>query len=225
MDVYVTTVAESVPSGQGALVSSAVLRAVRGTTTVLGVLVLLALLSPRADAQGVSIHMHSGEGYAADGVLFEPTTGEPPFAAILLIPDNSGLSDRVTDTAQTLSVAGYFVTVVDLNRGQPPDTAKPSNDQAMHDLNAAVAFLSKQPRVRHDCIGALGWQSGALYALKLAAKNPEICAVAIREASPPKNAPKLSSSKTAVMANSETDAEALRARTLSFFKTNLADRH
>jgi dienelactone hydrolase len=221
MDVYVTAVAEPVPSGQGALVW----RLVRGITVALWVLALLALLPTRAGAQGVSIHMHSGEGYAADGVLFEPTIGQPPFAAILLVPDNSGLSDRVTDTAQTLSAAGYFVTVVDLNRGQPPDTTKPSNDQAMHDLNAAVAFLSKQPRVRHDCIGALGWQSGALYALKLAAKNPEICAVAIREVSPPKNTPKLSSPHAAVMASSETDAEALRARTLTFFKTNLADRH
>jgi len=174
----------------------AIPRATCTTGTALRALTLLALLFTRAEAQGVNIHMHSGEGYAADGVLFEPATGQPPFPAILLIPDERGLTKRVTDTAQDLSAAGYFVTVVDLNRGEPPDVAKRSGEQALHDLNAALGFLAKQARVRHDCVGALGWQSGGIYALKLAAADPKICTV----------------------------TEDLRARTLIFLKAHLADR-
>jgi len=176
---------------------------------------------PRAQAQGVSIHMHSGEGYAADGVLFEPASGQSPFPALLLIPDEHGVTQLVTDTAQDLSAAGYFVTVVDLNRGQPPDVAKHSSEQAVHDLNAALSFLAKQSRVRHDCVGALGWQSGGTYALKLAAADPKICAVVVWGAVPSLDRAAV---HAAVMV-SEVDAKHLRASTLTFLKAHLADRH
>lgn len=178
-------------------------------------LALLALMITRAEAQGVSIHMHSGEGYAADGVLFEPATGQPPFRALLLIPDENGVTQRVTDAAQDLSAAGYFVTVVDLNRGQPADVAQHSSELAVHDLNAALGFLAKQSRVRHDCVGALGWQSGGRYALKLAATDPKICAVAVRGAVP------RSSLKHAAVMVSKVEAGDLRERTLAFFKAHL----
>jgi carboxymethylenebutenolidase len=161
----------------------------------------LGLLFTRAEAQGVNIHMHSGEGYAADGVLFEPATGEPPFPAILLIPDERGLTKRVTDTAQDLSAAGYFVTVVDLNRGEPPDVAERSGEQALHDLNSALGFLANQSRVRHDCIGVLGWQSGGTYALKLAAADPKICTVVVRGAPPPNTSLNLTNMHADVMAS------------------------
>lgn len=183
----------------------------------LAAIVLLGLLFTRAEAQGVSIHMHSGEGYAADGVLFEPASGQSPFPAILLIPDERGLTQRVTDTAQDLSAAGYFVTVVDLNRGQAADVAEHSAEQALHDLDAALAFLSKQSRVRQECLGVLGWQSGGLYALKLAAANAKICAVVVRGAALPPDSAKL---RAKVMVGSDDQL----ARTLMFFKTALQGR-
>jgi carboxymethylenebutenolidase len=174
---------------------------VRAGSAIPLALTFLALLFTRAEAQGVNIHMHSGEGYAADGVLFEPATGQPPFPAILLIPDERGLTKRVTDTAQDLSAAGYFVTVVDLNRGEPPDVAKHSGEQALHDLNAALGFLAKQSRVRHDCFAALGWQSGGIYALKLAAADPKICTVVVRGAALPNTSLNLTNMHAEVMAS------------------------
>jgi dienelactone hydrolase len=191
--------------------------------TYVAAVALLALLFTRAEAQGVNIHMHSGEGYAADGVMFEPATGKPPFPAVLLIPDERGLTKRVTDTAEDLSAAGYFVTVVDLNRGEPPEVAKRSDKKALHDLNAALAFLAKQSRVRHDCVGVLGWQSGGLYALKLAAADAKICTVVVRGAGLPDAAVKRASLHAQVMASDDPD-EDLRARTLTFLKTHLAER-
>ena len=164
-------------------------------------ILFLGLLCTRAEAQGVNIHMHSAEGYAADGVLFEPATGEPPFPAILLIPDERGVTKRITDTAQDLSAAGYFVTVVDLNRGEPPDVAKRSGEQAWHDLNSALGFLAKQSRVRHDCVGVLGWQSGGTYALKLAVADPKICTVVVRGAALPNTSLNLTNMHADVMAS------------------------
>jgi dienelactone hydrolase len=191
--------------------------------TYIAAIVLLALLVTRAEAQGVNIHMHSGEGYAADGVLFEPAAGQPPFPAIVLIPDDRGLTKRVTDVAQELSEAGYFVTVVDLNRGQPPDVAEHSAERALHDLNSALGFLAKQSRVRHDCVGALGWQSGGTYALKLASLDPKVCAVVVRGGTPPGASLKLAKMHAQVMVQAA-DAEGLRTRTLAFLKAHLADR-
>jgi hypothetical protein len=54
----------------------------------------------RAEAQsGIRIHMHGQDGYAADGLLYTPT-GHPPFAAIVLIPDERGLTQRITDAGK-----------------------------------------------------------------------------------------------------------------------------
>ena len=177
---------------------------------------LFGALVARADAQGMSIHMHSGEGYAADGVLFEPTAGQAPFAAIVVIPDERGVIKQITDSAQDLAAAGYFVVVVDLNRGEAPGVAKLSDGQAMHDLNAALAFLSKQSRVRRDCFGALGWDSGGKYARRLAAvANSKVCAVAIREGSDLKVYPD---------AGRASDTGDVQQRTQRFFKAQLGSR-
>jgi carboxymethylenebutenolidase len=192
--------------------------------TVFRALTLLALFFTRAEAQGVSIHMHSGEGYAADGVLFEAASGQPPFNAILVIPDERGLTKRVTDTAQDLSAAGYFVIVVDLNRGEPPELAKHSTEQALHDLNAALGFIAKQSRVRHDCLGALGWQSGGIYALKLAAADPKICAVVVREPALSKTSLSLTRMRAEVMASFAGADPTVSKREITAFSKRIAAR-
>jgi carboxymethylenebutenolidase len=141
--------------------------------------------------------MHSAEGYAADGVLFEPT-GKEPFSAILMIPDERGLIKRLFDAAESLSAAGFVVVAVDLNRGEPAAVAQHSDEQAVHDLNAAFAFLSNQSNVRHDCVGAIGWGTGGAYALKLAADS-RVCAVAIQDVALPKDSKSLGIPHAAVL--------------------------
>jgi dienelactone hydrolase len=141
-------------------------------------LAIIGLISARAQAQaGIRIHMHGKGPYAADGVLYAPT-GPGPFAAIMLIPDERGLTRRVTDSALSFVNAGYIALAVDLNRGLPAADAQRSDEQIRLDLDAALAFLANQSNVRQDSIGALGWGSGGISALRLAAEA-KLAAVAI----------------------------------------------
>jgi carboxymethylenebutenolidase len=118
-------------------------------------------------AQGVRIHMHADEGTAADGMLFQPA-GQGPFAAVILIPDKKGFTREVTDSGELLARAGFFTVVLDLSHGEPPGHDVPAAS-VRHDLEAALAFLGKQTTVRPNDIGALGFGTGADYALELAA--------------------------------------------------------
>jgi dienelactone hydrolase len=131
-----------------------------------------------AQAQsGSRIHMHGKGDYAADGTLYVPA-GQGPFAAVLLIPDERGLTRRVTDSAVSFVQAGFIVVAVDLNRGLAEGVVKRSDEQIRLDLDAALAFLGSQSNVRQGSIGAMGWGSGGISALRLAADR-KVVAVAV----------------------------------------------
>ncbi|MBV9696604.1 MAG: dienelactone hydrolase family protein [Gammaproteobacteria bacterium] len=131
-------------------------------------LMLAAVLAVApAQAQGVRIHMHADEGTAADGMLFQPA-GAAPFPAVVLIPDKKGLTPEVSDTGEALARAGFFTVVLDLSHGEPPGHDVPAAS-VRHDLDAALAFLAKQTTLRPNDTGALGFGTGADYALELAA--------------------------------------------------------
>jgi carboxymethylenebutenolidase len=141
-------------------------------------LAIIGLVVAPAHAQsGIRIHMHGQDGYAADGLLYVPT-GQGPFAAIMLVPDERGLTRRVTDSAASFAEAGYIVVAVDLNRGLSEGAATRSDEQVRLDLDAALAFLAGQSNVRQHSIGAMGWGSGGIGALRLAA-DAKVAAVAI----------------------------------------------
>jgi carboxymethylenebutenolidase len=162
-------------------------------------LLLCVLAAAEAGAQGIRIHMHGDGGYAADGVLFRPA-GQPPFPAIVLIPDERGLTATTIEAAAGFAAEGYVVTAVDLNRGLAPDAAKRSDEQAAHDIDSALSFLRSQPSVRQDRIGALGWGSGGGYALHLAA-DPRVRAIAIEGVEPSVDVPAPGKGHAAVLAS------------------------
>jgi dienelactone hydrolase len=126
--------------------------------------------------------MHGGEGYAADGMLFTPQ-GTPPFAAIVLIPDERGITSRLNEAVSRFSERGFLVIALDLNRGLAPDAATHLQADALHDVDATLQFLQSQSSVRHDSVGLLGWQSGGVYAMRFAA-DPRVKAVLTVDAAP-----------------------------------------
>ena len=126
--------------------------------------------------------MHGGEGYAADGLLYKPSPAGRR-AALLLIPDERGITQRVTDAATTFVGAGYVVVVVDMNRGLSPDEATRSDAQVDHDLKSALAFVCAQAQVTSDRVGFVGWGSGGIAALRLA-RGSDARAVAIDDVAP-----------------------------------------
>src|ERR1700754_4357668 len=92
-----------------------------GATAVLGALLLSPAVAPaQAQLQGIRVHMHGAEGYAADGMLYTPK-GEPPFAAVVLIPDGRGITARLNAAVARLAERGFLVIALDLNRGLGPD--------------------------------------------------------------------------------------------------------
>jgi dienelactone hydrolase len=139
------------------------------------VLGVLALLAPVLHAQqGAKVHLHGDTGYAADGFLWGPA-GHGSGGAVLLIHGARGVSAYVRDEAQRLSAAGFVALAIDLSR----EGQSPTENDAMHDLHAALTFLRAQPNVRADAIGVEGWELGGWYALKLARSGSGIRAVAV----------------------------------------------
>lgn len=156
-------------------------------------MVTLAMASPMSEAQhGAKIHMHADSGYAADGLLFEPF-GTGPFAALLVIHDEWGLTDSVIAQATRFANAGFVVVAIDLYHGEvAPDAARAaqlfagvSAESETHDLNASIKFLVTQPNVQSRAIGVVGWSTGAAAALHLAEKDRQISAVVMNTCQPP----------------------------------------
>jgi carboxymethylenebutenolidase len=129
-------------------------------------LILLTLAALPSESQGIKIHMHDAGGYAADGMLYKPT-GRPPFAAIVLIPDQDGITARIEESAQRFAAAGYFTVAIDPNRGMPNNSAPISEEEKRHDVESALAFIAAQTAVQKGDIAVAGWGTGSDYALRI----------------------------------------------------------
>jgi carboxymethylenebutenolidase len=172
-------------------------------------LLALAIAASSTGAQqAAKIHMHLDDGYAADGLLFEPN-GTQATAAVLLIHDEWGLTSGVIDEARDLAASGYLVVAIDLYRGRIAADAKQaallsrelSRDRALHDLKASIAFIHEQPNVRAGHIGVVAWSSGGAYALRLAAVEPDLAAVVMNGSAPAADPSQLKGFKATVLAN------------------------
>jgi len=145
-------------------------------------LALLVAASPAFAAQSKTVSYKSGDE-TVQGVLYTPS-GKGPFPAIIVVHEWWGLNDWVKEQASRLADQGYVALAVDLYRGKvaaTPDEAHEimrgvPEDRAQRDLHAAFQFLSSQPDVRKDRIGAIGWCMGGGYALDVALAEPTLAA-------------------------------------------------
>ena len=115
--------------------------------------------------------------------------GEGPFAAILLIHENRGLTEHIRDVARRFAKVGYVGLAVDLlsrvgGTAQFTDqtettTAISRLDQegVISDLRSSVTWLEEQPYVQKGRIGGIGWCWGGGQAWRLATKEPKMNAV------------------------------------------------
>jgi dienelactone hydrolase len=169
--------------------------------------------------------MHGAEGYAADGSLYSPS-GDGPFAAIVLVPDEGGITQRLTDAALRFVAQGFVVVALDLNRGLAPESAVHSVEQSRHDLDAALSFVTAQPSVARGAIGLVGWQSGGSTAM-LFADDPRIKAIEVIGGVPALSAASNGAKQRAavlVINARAADAKELRQREAAFFSQNLRQR-
>jgi carboxymethylenebutenolidase len=118
------------------------------------------------------------------GVLYRPA-GEGPFAAVVVVHGDFGLTPWVKDQGRRLAKWGYIALAVDLYRGEIPadlmeahilDRGLP-DERVLADLKGAVSYLAGRSDVRRGKLGIIGWDSGGGYALDVALKDRRLKAV------------------------------------------------
>jgi carboxymethylenebutenolidase len=110
--------------------------------------------------------------------------GNGPFLGIIVIHEWFGLNDWVKEQASRLTGEGYVTLAIDLYRGKVATNDDEAHelmrglaeDRVKRDLAAAFEFLSSQPNVKKDRIGAIGWCMGGGIALDLALEEPRLAA-------------------------------------------------
>lgn len=166
------------------------------TVLTLFLLGLLAAISGRP-ARGETTGAPTGEmvqfpaGVAggkdtASGFIAVPgKTGRYP--AVVVIHAWWGLNDWVKEQTDKLADQGFVVLAVDLYDGHAatdPSEARElrlglKDEDAMRDTMAAFYYLATRKDVDRDHIGALGWDMGGGYALKLAVNQPHLAACVV----------------------------------------------
>jgi carboxymethylenebutenolidase len=116
-------------------------------------------------------------------------SGEAPFAAILLIHENRGLTEHIKDVARRFAKVGYVGLAPDMlsrtgGTAQFSDEAETTTaiselDQGgvISDMRSSVTWLEQQPYVQGDRIGGIGWCWGGGQAWRLATQEPRVNAV------------------------------------------------
>ena len=152
---------------------------------LLALLILISSTSSLLAATSKNVSYKSGDE-TVHAVLYTPQ-GKGPFPGIVVIHEWWGLNDWVKEQGAKISDLGYITLAIDLYRGKVATTPEEAHeimrgvpeDRAKRDLHAAVEFLSAQPNVKKDRLGAIGWCMGGGYALNLAIADPKLKAVVI----------------------------------------------
>lgn len=117
------------------------------------------------------------EGYKIQG-KFYPTTGDPPFLTVLLLPGFPGNEDDVLELGRRMSQHGINTLTFNY-RGTHHSKGTYSLRNTIQDIQAAIEYLHQEEVVREFQIdiGRLvlgGWSYGGGMALAYAASHPEI---------------------------------------------------
>jgi carboxymethylenebutenolidase len=163
------------------------------------VLVLLAAVSggaargATADAPtGEMVQFPAGGKDTAAGFLALPDkTGRHP--AVLVIHPWWGLNGWVKQQTDKLAAQGFISLAVDLYGGHVASDASEASqlrmglkdEDALRDVTAAFYYLAARNDVDRDHIGAVGWDMGGGFALKLAVNQPHLAACVVNYGVPP----------------------------------------
>ena len=122
-----------------------------------------------------------------EGYLARPE-GDGPFPGIVVIHEAYGLNENMKDIARRFADQGYVALAVDLFAGRNRAICmfqligglllRSLNNRGVHDLKAALTFLSAQPGVDDARLGAVGYCMGGSYAIAWACTDDRIKAIA-----------------------------------------------
>jgi len=169
--------------------------------------IMLLALHATAWAAEENVTFKSGTG-TASGLLVTPA-GKGPFPATVVIQEWWGLNDWVKDQARALAKEGYVSLAVDLYHGKVAATQEDAHqlmmglapDQAVRDLQGAVAYLQGRADVKKARIGSIGWCMGGRYSLALAVEEPTLAATVAYYGAPPTDASAIAKIKSPVLGN------------------------
>jgi len=122
-----------------------------------------------------------------EGYLARPE-GDGPFPGIVVIHEAYGLNENMKDIARRFADQGYVALAVDLFAGRNRAICmfqligglllRSLNNRGVHDLKAALTFLSAQPEVDDARLGAVGYCMGGSYAIAWACTDDRLKAIA-----------------------------------------------
>lgn len=135
---------------------------------------------------GEMVQFSAGGKDTASGFLVTPEkAGRHP--AVVVIHAWWGLNDWVKEQTAKLAAQGFVALAVDLYGGHAAtDSSEARNlrlglkdDAAIRDTLGAYYYLASRNDVDRDRIGAVGWDMGGGYALKLAMYQPHLAACVV----------------------------------------------
>jgi carboxymethylenebutenolidase len=114
--------------------------------------------------------------------------GDGPFPGIILIHEIFGLNENMKDITGLFAAQGYVALAVDLFAGRPRAICmfrvmaglllNPLHNRGIHDLKAALTFLSEQPGVDASRLGAVGYCFGGSFAIAWACTDDRLQVIA-----------------------------------------------
>jgi carboxymethylenebutenolidase len=124
---------------------------------------------------------------ALSGYLARPD-GEGPFPAVVVIHEANGITDNIRNVTQRLVEEGYIAFAADLFAVQNRAVCMARllggmifnslDHSGIHDLKAALTFLTKQPGVDSTWVGAIGFCMGRSFAIAWACTDSRLKAIA-----------------------------------------------
>jgi carboxymethylenebutenolidase len=122
-----------------------------------------------------------------EGYLARPE-GDGPFPGVVVIHEIFGLNENIKDIAHRFADQGYVALAVDLFAGRNRAICmfrfmgglllNPLHHGGVHDLKAALTFLSEQPGVDDTRLGAVGYCMGGSFAIAWACTDDRLKAIA-----------------------------------------------
>jgi carboxymethylenebutenolidase len=127
------------------------------------------------------------ESRQLEGYLARPE-GVGPFPGIVVIHEAYGLNENIKDISRRFADQGYVALAVDLFAGRNRAICmfrvmsglllNPLHNRSIHDLKAALTFLSEQPGIDNSRLGAVGYCLGGSFAIAWACTDDRLKAIA-----------------------------------------------
>lgn len=137
-------------------------------------------------AQAQTISFPSGNRQI-EGYLARPD-GEGPWPGIVIIHEIYGLNDNIRDIARRFANEGYLALAVDLFTGRNRAICmfrfmgqmllKSLDNGSLNDLKETLTYLSTQPGIDKERLGAIGFCMGGGFAIAWACTDDRLKAIA-----------------------------------------------